>query len=71
MQPSKLLLIVRRVAVTGGFNIASAYLSGDRSLCWFDLGIVVRGPSVARMIAWFAGIAAIPNTRRQAVPAAA
>ncbi|MGQ3099468.1 MAG: phospholipase D-like domain-containing protein [Sphingopyxis solisilvae] len=52
----KLLVVDDEVAVTGGFNIASAYLSGDRSLCWFDLGIVVRGPSVARMVAWFAEI---------------
>ncbi|MDO9369854.1 MAG: cardiolipin synthase B [Sphingopyxis sp.] len=49
----KLLLIDETVAVTGGFNIADAYLGSDRTRCWFDLGIVVRGPSIARMTEWF------------------
>ncbi len=52
----KLLLIDETVAVTGGFNIAAPYLGTQRDNCWFDLGIVVRGPSVARMVAWFAEI---------------
>ncbi len=49
----KLLLIDDDVAVTGGFNIAAAYLGTQRDNCWFDLAIVVRGPSVARMDRWF------------------
>ena len=49
----KLLLIDRNIAVTGGFNIADPYLSSQGTRCWFDLGIVVRGPSIARMVAWF------------------
>lgn len=49
----KLLLIDETVAVTGGFNIAAPYLSSNSPRCWFDLGIVVRGPSVVRMVAWF------------------
>ena len=49
----KLLLIDGNIAVTGGFNIADPYLSSQGTRCWFDLGIVVRGPSIARMIAWF------------------
>jgi len=49
----KLLLIDDTVAVTGGFNIADPYLSSGGARCWFDLGIIVRGPSVARMVAWF------------------
>ena len=49
----KLLLIDDGVAVTGGFNIAAPYLGSQPENCWFDLGIVVRGPSVARMVAWF------------------
>lgn len=49
----KLLLIDEHIAVTGGFNIADAYLSTDLTRCWFDLGIVVRGPSVVRMNEWF------------------
>ncbi len=52
----KLLLIDETVAVTGGFNIATPYLGTQPGNCWFDLGIVVRGPSVARMVAWFAEI---------------
>lgn len=52
----KLLLIDETVAVTGGFNIADPYLSSNSARCWFDLGIVVRGPSVARMVEWFAEI---------------
>ncbi|WP_137869479.1 cardiolipin synthase B [Sphingopyxis sp. 2PD] len=52
----KLLLIDETVAVTGGFNIAAPYLGTQRDNCWFDLGIVVRGPSVTRMVAWFAEI---------------
>ena len=49
----KLLLIDDGVAVTGGFNIATPYLGTQPDNCWFDLGIVVRGPSVTRMVAWF------------------
>lgn len=49
----KLLLVDGEYAVTGGFNIADPYLSDRRSHCWFDLGIIVRGPTVARMIEWF------------------
>lgn len=49
----KLLLIDDHVAVTGGFNIAAPYLSNRRTHCWFDLGIIVRGPTVARMVEWF------------------
>ncbi len=49
----KLLLIDDDVAVTGGFNIATPYLGTQPDNCWFDLGIIVRGPSVARMVAWF------------------
>lgn len=52
----KLLLIDETVAVTGGFNIAAPYLSTQAPNRWFDLAIVVRGPSVARMVAWFAEI---------------
>lgn len=49
----KLILIDDHVAVTGGFNIADPYLSKGSVHCWFDLGIVVRGPTVARMTRWF------------------
>ncbi len=49
----KLLLIDETVAVTGGFNIAAPYLGSQEDSCWFDLAIIVRGPSVARMVAWF------------------
>jgi len=49
----KLLLIDDGVAVTGGFNIATPYLGTQPDNCWFDLGIIVRGPSVTRMVAWF------------------
>ena len=49
----KLLLIDEAVAVTGGFNIAAPYLSSQDGNCWFDLALVVRGPSVASMVAWF------------------
>lgn len=52
----KLLLIDDNIAVTGGFNIADPYLSNRRTHCWFDLGIIVRGPTVARMVEWFAEI---------------
>jgi cardiolipin synthase A/B len=49
----KLLLIDGEYGVTGGFNIADAYLSDRRTHCWFDLGLVIRGPVVARMVQWF------------------
>lgn len=52
----KLLLIDGEYAVTGGFNIADPYLSDRATRCWFDLGIIVRGPTVYRMIAWFEAI---------------
>lgn len=49
----KLLLVDGEYAVTGGFNIADPYLSDRGSHCWFDLGIIVRGPTVVRAIEWF------------------
>ncbi|HMO77096.1 MAG TPA: cardiolipin synthase B [Sphingopyxis sp.] len=48
----KLLLIDESVAVTGGFNIAEAYLGTRESHCWFDLAVLVQGPSVARLADW-------------------
>lgn len=52
----KLLLIDDEVAMTGGFNIADPYLSTRQTQCWFDMGVVVRGPTVASMVRWFAAI---------------
>ena len=49
----KLILIDDHVAVTGGFNIADDYLSPPRSDCWFDIGMIVKGPTVARAARWF------------------
>lgn len=52
----KLILIDEYIAVTGGFNIADDYLSPPRSDCWFDIGMIVKGPTVARAAQWFAEI---------------
>jgi len=52
----KLILIDEYIAVTGGFNIANDYLSPPRSDCWFDIGMIVRGPTVVRAAHWFAEI---------------
>jgi cardiolipin synthase len=52
----KLLLIDDETAVTGGFNIADPYLSTRDTYCWFDLGLIIRGPTVGRMVEWFAEI---------------
>ncbi|WP_033073403.1 phospholipase D-like domain-containing protein [Sphingopyxis sp. MWB1] len=52
----KLLVIDDEIAVSGGFNIAAPYLSDDRSDCWFDLGLIVQGPSVRQMTRWFQNI---------------
>ena len=49
----KLILIDDYIAVTGGFNIADDYLSPPRSDCWFDIGMIVKGPSVVRAARWF------------------
>ena len=49
----KLILIDGNVAVTGGFNIADDYLSKPRADCWFDLGLIVAGPTVDRAVQWF------------------
>ncbi|WOF41961.1 phosphatidylserine/phosphatidylglycerophosphate/cardiolipin synthase family protein [Sphingopyxis indica] len=50
----KLVLIDERIAITGGFNISEQYLSPPRRDCWFDLGLIVEGPSVAQAVRWFA-----------------
>lgn len=50
----KLILIDDRIAITGGFNISEQYLSPPRRDCWFDLGLIVEGPSVAQAVRWFA-----------------
>lgn len=52
----KLILIDKSIAVTGGFNIADDYLSPPRGDCWFDIGMIVQGPTVARAAQWFAEI---------------
>lgn len=52
----KLILIDDHIAVTGGFNIADDYLSPPRGDCWLDIGLVVKGPSVARAAEWFEAI---------------
>lgn len=52
----KLILIDEYIAVTGGFNIANDYLSPPRSDCWFDIGTIIKGPTVARAARWFAEI---------------
>ncbi|SEH18256.1 cardiolipin synthase [Sphingopyxis sp. YR583] len=52
----KLILIDEYIAMTGGFNIADDYLSPPRSDCWFDIGMIVKGPTVIRAAQWFAEI---------------
>ncbi|WP_235587860.1 phospholipase D-like domain-containing protein [Sphingopyxis sp. H115] len=52
----KLILIDEEIAITGGFNIAEDYLSAPRSDCWFDIGLIVKGPTVVRAAGWFAEI---------------
>ncbi len=52
----KLIVIDNHIAVTGGFNIADDYLSPPRSDCWLDIGLIVKGPSVARASRWFEAI---------------
>ena len=52
----KLIVIDNHIAVTGGFNIADDYLSPPRSDCWLDIGLIVKGPSVARASQWFEAI---------------
>lgn len=52
----KLILIDEYIAVTGGFNIANDYLSAPGSDCWFDIGMIVKGPTVVRAAQWFAEI---------------
>ncbi|SKB26716.1 phospholipase D-like domain-containing protein [Sphingopyxis flava] len=52
----KLLLFDGKTAVTGGFNIAEHYLSPPGRDCWFDLGLLVEGPSLAKAAAWFEAI---------------
>lgn len=52
----KLLVVDGEYAVTGGFNIAEPYLGDQRPHCWLDLGVVIRGPTVAQMMRWFEGI---------------
>lgn len=52
----KLILIDNHIAITGGFNIADDYLSPPRRDCWFDIGFIVKGPSVSRAVQWFEAI---------------
>ena len=52
----KLILIDDHIAVTGGFNIADDYLSAPRGDCWLDIGMIVKGPTIARAAQWFAAI---------------
>lgn len=52
----KLILIDGDIAMTGGFNIADEYLGAPAPDGWFDLGLVISGPSIAHAARWFAAI---------------
>jgi cardiolipin synthase len=53
----KMLIIDRQTALIGGFNITDQYFgrAGDES--WEDLGLIVAGPEVPRLAAYFDDIA--------------
>lgn len=49
----KLLIVDGATAMTGGFNIADAYMTDHGADHWLDLAVMVTGPSVAKMTRWF------------------
>lgn len=53
----KMLIIDRQAALIGGFNITDQYFgrAGDES--WEDLGLIISGPEVPRLAAYFDEIA--------------
>jgi len=53
----KMLIIDRQVALIGGFNVTDQYFgrAGDES--WEDLGLIISGPEVPRLAAYFDEIA--------------
>lgn len=41
-------------ALVGGFNVADEYFAPPPDDGWNDLGVVIEGPAVARLVKWFA-----------------
>lgn len=42
--------------ITGGFNIADAYVQNSGKDCWHDLGLILTGPAVDDMVTWYARV---------------
>lgn len=52
----KLAVADRRVAITGGFNVADDYLGLSGGDEWHDLGVRIEGPDAARLDDWCAAM---------------
>ncbi len=52
----KMIIIDRRDVMMGGFNINEGYLSAPGPDIWFDLGVVITGASVDKLVKWFEAI---------------
>lgn len=52
----KMIIIDRQDVMMGGFNINDGYLSAPGPDMWFDLGVVISGASVDKLVAWFEAI---------------
>ncbi|MEW5693270.1 MAG: phospholipase D-like domain-containing protein [Candidatus Hydrogenedentota bacterium] len=45
----KLIIVDGKIGISGGFGISSHWLSEDESKNWYDIQVVIKGPSVFQM----------------------
>lgn len=61
----KVIIADDRRLMIGGFNVEDAYFGPPPEDCWHDLGLIVEGPQVEAMAAWYAQLWRWVSTRRQ------
>ncbi len=49
----KMLIMDDRAALIGGFNISQAYFDPPEKNGWNDLGVLITGAAIARLVDWF------------------
>ena len=53
----KLAIADEEVAIIGGFNVQDSYFGTPAEQAWRDLGLLVRGPAVARLAGYYDALA--------------
>lgn len=60
----KILIVDKRYALTGGFNITDQYFGREGDESWEDLGVILSGPEVAHLIEYYDRLDAVSQGGR-------